>query len=89
MQQSSMGTLEQIRDRVFTCLTQLIEQVLNAGRPIAEFQEAQEALETLPLTRAEFATAQNRLLNARSYLEAGEPGAALYELRLLWRSLDH
>jgi hypothetical protein len=89
MQQSSMGSLEQIRARVFTCLTQLIEQVSSAGCPTEEFQEAQNALETLPLAKGEFATAQNRLLNARNYLETGEPGAALYELHLLWRSLDH
>jgi hypothetical protein len=45
-------------------------------------------LEALPLTTAEFATARNRLENARSYLEAGERGAARYELRLLRRSLE-
>jgi hypothetical protein len=61
-------------------LNRVVEQV---------FHEAHEALEALPLTTAEFATARNRLNNARSYLEAGEPGAALYEFRLLWRSLEH
>ena len=84
----SARTLEQIRAHVFTCLTQLIEQVFSAGLPTAEFQQAREALGALPLPTAEFATARNRLNNARSYLEAGERGAALYELRLLLRSLE-
>ena len=88
MKKSPAKTLEQVRARAFMCLTQLIEQVFGVGCPTAKFQEAHEALEALPLTTAEFATAQNRLNNARSYLEAGERGAALYELRLLLRSLE-
>jgi hypothetical protein len=73
---------------VLACLDNHIEQVSGAGCPTAEFQEAHEVLEALPLTTAEFATARNRLNNARSYLEAGERGAARYELRLLRRSLE-
>jgi len=53
-----------------------------------ELNHAQIALECLPLTRGEFATATNRLANARSYLQAGEAGAARFELRLLFRSLE-
>jgi hypothetical protein len=53
----------------------------------AEFDRAQVALECLPLTRDEFSTATNRLANARTYLQAGEEGAARFELRLLRRSL--
>jgi hypothetical protein len=87
MKKPSTETLEQRRAHAFTCLTQLIEQVYHFGCPTAGFREAHEALETLPLTVAEYATARNRLTNARSYREAGERGAALYELRLLWRSL--
>jgi hypothetical protein len=88
MNKQSARALEQVRAHALTCLTQLIEQVFNAGRTAAEFQEAHEALEALPLTTAAFGTARNRLLNARSYLEGGERGAALYELRLLLRALE-
>ena len=88
MKKSSPEALEQVRALVLTCLARLIEQVFSAVCLTAEFQEAQEALEALPLTTAEFATARNRLNNARSYLESGEDGAARYELRLLRRSLE-
>jgi hypothetical protein len=53
----------------------------------ADFHQARQALECLPLNRDEFATATNRLANAHSYLDRGERGAALFELRLLSRSL--
>lgn len=46
-------------------------------------QDLGALLETLPLTSGEFATAHNRIRNARRYLQASEPGAARYELRLL------
>jgi hypothetical protein len=54
----------------------------------AELNHAQAALECLSLTEGEFATATNRLANARSYLQAGEEGAARFELRLLFHSLE-
>jgi hypothetical protein len=88
MKKSSAETLERRRAHAATCLARLIEQLFRAGCPTASFQEAHEALEALPLTAGEFATARNRLTNARSYREAGERGAALYELRLLWRTLQ-
>jgi hypothetical protein len=88
MKEAFAGTLEQIRDHVHMCLDELIEQVFSSGCPPAEFHEASEALEALPLTTVEIATARNRLENARSYLDAGERGAARYELRLLRRSLN-
>ncbi len=88
MKQASAGILEQIRSVVCTCLDEIIEHVFISGCPTTKFREAREALEALPLTTVEIATARNRLENARSYLEAGERGAARYELRLLRRSLD-
>jgi hypothetical protein len=88
MNKSSAETLEQRRAHAATCLARLIEQLFRAGCPTVGFREAHEALEALPLTTAEFATARNRLTNARNYQEAGESGAALYELRLLWRNLQ-
>jgi hypothetical protein len=84
----SAGNQEQIRAHLVTFLTQLIEQVFSARCPTAEFREAHKVLEALPLTTAEFATARNRLNNARTYLESGERGAALFELRLLRRSMN-
>lgn len=80
-------TLQQIRAHASQSLNRLIERASGAGGLAAEFQEAHEALEALPLTTAQFATARNRLESARSYLDTGERGAALYELRLLRRSL--
>ena len=44
-------------------------------------------LETLPLPTGAFALAVRRLDNARTYLRAGETGAAAFELRLLLGSL--
>jgi hypothetical protein len=89
VKEALVGTFEQIRLHLFTCLDDIGEQVFSSGRPTSEFQEAREALEALPLTTAEIATARNRLENARGYVEAGERGAARYELRLLRRSLEH
>ena len=83
------GILEQIRSHARTCLDRIIEQVMISGCPTTRFREAQRSPGSTPaLTTAAFATAPNRLENARSYLEAGERGAARYELRLLRRSLD-
>jgi len=44
-------------------------------------------LEALPLPTGAFSLAVCRLDNARTYLRAGETGAAAYELRLLLASL--
>ena len=72
-------------------LTELTSKLLS--RPQATegadqaFDEARLVLESLPLTTEEFATAINRLENARRYLQAGEHGAASSELRLMVRSL--
>jgi predicted Zn-dependent peptidase len=81
----SARTLQQSRAHVLTSLTQLVEKGTSPNCATAEFQQVHESLEALPLTAAEFAAARNRLSNAQSYLEAGERGAALYELRLLLR----
>ncbi len=89
MKQVSAGILEQIRSHARACLDEIIEQVFNCGCPTTKFAEAREALEALPLTTVEIATARNRLNSARNYLEDDERGAARYELRLLRRSLEH
>ena len=68
-------------------LAALLGEVSETAPPAASFDAAQAALEALPLSTEEFATARNRLGNARSYADAGEYGAARFELRLLARSL--
>jgi hypothetical protein len=84
----SRPTLEEIHSRATACLEDLIEQV-SLGAPAAgRWDVAREALEALPLTTGEAATARNRLGNARAYSEAGEPGAACYELRMLAHALN-
>jgi hypothetical protein len=88
MKGASAGILEQIGLHACTLLDDIIEPVFSSGCPASRSRDAREVLEVLPLTTAEFVTARNRLENARSYPEAGERGAARYELRLLRRSLE-
>src|SRR4029077_2092075 len=66
----------------------LLDHAQAGGFADADFNEARLALECLPLSTDEFATAINRLANARSYLQAGERGAARFELLQLLRSLE-
>jgi hypothetical protein len=51
------------------------------------FQTLISLMESLPLSTAEFGLARNRLDNARRYADSDEPGAAIYELRLLLNRL--
>jgi hypothetical protein len=68
---------------------QLLPLVYDSGLAgVADFHQAQEGLAWLPLSTAEFALAVNRLENAHHSLLASEQGAAVYELRLLIRSLQ-
>ena len=48
----------------------------------------QDALESLPLATADYATATKRVANARDYVATGEIGAAKYELRMLLRAVQ-
>jgi hypothetical protein len=81
------STFEQIRSHATACLNALIEQVASHTPSATDFDGVRAALEALPLNTEEAGAARNRLANARSYLEAGERGAARYELRLLARGL--
>ena len=76
-----------IRTRAKDLIQALLDRVQSGECPDTEFTEARVGLECLPLTRDEFATATNRLANARSYLRDGECGAARFELRMLLHSL--
>src|SRR5262245_16991170 len=80
-------TLEQIHSHATACLDTLSEQVSSDTPPADSWDVTRKALEALPLATDEAAVMRNRLANAQSYLEAGERGAARYELRLLSRSL--
>jgi hypothetical protein len=53
------------------------------GRHLPTIEEGILALESLPLTTEEFATARLRLANLRNYARIGEWGAAEFEFRLL------
>jgi hypothetical protein len=53
------------------------------------FEYVELALDTMPLSTGEYGTARNRCQNARRYRQAGEHGAARYELRLLLKGLSH
>jgi hypothetical protein len=80
-------TLEQILSQATACLDTLIAQVSSDTPPAESWDVARKALEALPLATEEAAVLRNRLANAQSYLDAGERGAARYELRLLACSL--
>jgi len=80
-------TLEQIHSQANACLDTLIKQVSSDAPPADSWNMAHKALEALPLATEEAAVTHNRFANARNYLEAGERGAARYELRLLACSL--
>jgi hypothetical protein len=53
------------------------------GVPAPDWVALQVGLEALPLTTEDYGVCLNELLHARQYLEAGERGAAWYELKLL------
>jgi hypothetical protein len=80
--------VDAIRAQARQHLAALLEPPLTGAGKLAIHHQVRHALECLPLTTAEFATAVNRLENARAYLEVGEPGAARFELLLLLRSLE-
>lgn len=81
-----------ITDSVHALLREGLDELLRQPsdhKPLAaRFDRLRLLLEALPLGITEFYLASNRLANARHYLVSGEFGAARYELRLLWRSLE-
>jgi hypothetical protein len=79
---------ESIHRLLLKALDELLGQLLDHKPPVARFERLRLLLEALPLETTEFGLAVNRLANARHYLNSGEFGAARYELRLLWRSLE-
>jgi hypothetical protein len=80
--------MDSVRAHVRERITAFLDHAQAGGEGDAEFNQARLALECLPLSRGEYATAINRLMNARSYFHAGESGAARFELRLLLGGLE-
>jgi hypothetical protein len=83
--------LVEVWDGLLTSLTDLARAAEQNGlspklSPEA-FAQAQRQLGCVPLSWSEYALAQCRLRNARSYLRRGEIGAAQFELQQLARSL--
>jgi hypothetical protein len=88
MYKSSDSLSGQMARAYFRELVRAILDGVQAGHPDeGAFGQARLSPEYLPLTRADFSTAVNRLASARSYLRSGEPGAARFELRLLLASM--
>ena len=77
-------------DEIFQNAMLAVERVAKEvprDRGIVEFEQAQLAIEALPLASAEFCVSSNRLSNARHYASCGEINAALFELKLLVNQL--
>lgn len=68
-------------------LERLLRHEQTTGSRLDELQQVESLLETLPLASDLFSVYQNRVRNARRYVQATEIGAARYELRLLASSL--
>ncbi len=83
MPRLALSISESLRVRLRQSLEDLLERVSLATGPVRGFEQVRQALEAMPLASAEFSLAVNRLANAQRYLKSGEPGAALFELRLL------
>jgi hypothetical protein len=81
------ANLTEMYAQAVSCLEGLIAQVASQTPSAGDFNKARTALEALPLSTEEAGTARNRLENARTYVQAGERGAACYELCLLAGSL--
>jgi hypothetical protein len=65
------------------CVEVLIRQTKIGRIWVEGFEETRSLLETLPLTFDEFNLSRLRLKNALDFSQAGEFGAAAFELRLL------
>jgi hypothetical protein len=83
VRKSVRATLEQIHSHAAACLDALVEQVSSDTTTADSWDVARAALEALPLATEEAAIMRNRLANPRTYPEAGERGAARFELRLM------
>jgi hypothetical protein len=86
LKSSSFTVLEQY-SRAARCVATVLVRVCRGCCTESLLGRVRARLEALPLSTGAFALAVCRLDNARTYLRAGETGAAAFELRLLLGSL--
>jgi hypothetical protein len=80
-------TVQEQYYRAARAVAAVLVRVCRGSCPEPLLDRVRARLEILPLPTAAFALAVRRLDNARTYLRAGESGAAAFELRLLLTSL--
>ena len=73
---------EDIKGRLFRYLTHII-RTFDCRESPGYFPGAIMLLESVPLSNDEMLLARSRIDNAQRYADAEEPGAAIYELRIL------
>jgi hypothetical protein len=78
---------ESHRLRLRQALEHLLENATHGVSSATAFARARRILEALPLTREEYGVACNALANAQRDLQAGEAGAARWQLRQLLHSV--
>lgn len=83
------SVIDELRAFVLATLHALSDGIASGPVSLADWDRAREALEAVPLSTEDTGTARNRLGNARAYYDAGESGAAHFELRLLTQSLKN
>jgi len=81
--QSTAANLADVAHDLTRCLERLSQRRRLDDAALDDLQLAGSLLESLPLDTSQFALACGRLMNAERYLNADEPGAARFELRLL------
>jgi hypothetical protein len=84
----SVVSIDEIWQTAMSRMRCLLALVTHGHEASFAFEEFFAMLAALPLSSSEFGLAGNRLNNARRYLHSAEWGAAIYELRLLERTLQ-
>jgi hypothetical protein len=88
-QTPSAASLEDIFAALLSTLRRLAKTVWSIEPHARQLQEAADQLEALPLSCDEFGIACSRLQNAKRYIQAGERGAARWELDQLHKAAAH
>jgi hypothetical protein len=68
------------RRNILESIHNLLDELTTTPNPDFFWHDLEKRLRALPLATADFALFLNRLRNARSYVDSGEPGAARFEL---------
>jgi hypothetical protein len=72
---------------VLSAIGRLAPMIRSGQDASGELDHVQVLLESLPLSSGDFGVACHRLLNVQRYLQAGERGAARWELNILGEQL--